>query len=163
MNPRLIVRLAGALSVAACTSAFPKARTSIFPNGVYRFDERVTGLITDLRGHLRIVGDSVEILDASPACLQDKLPPTAGRSQSFRCGDFRVLASRESGHWEFTYATTKTVRTESESCVAYKTTESGVKRCVQTVKERQEHSVPVGGALNLVAIDTTPPPLPGVP
>jgi hypothetical protein len=166
MNSRPIPRLAGLaglLGLTACAGALPRAQTTVYANGVYAFDERAMGLTTDLSGHLRIVGDSIEMLDVSPPCVENTLPPTAGRSQSFRCGLFSVYASHETGRWQFDYTTTKTVQSETESCIAYKTTEAGERRCTQTVTERRERTVPVTGTLRLVVVDTTPPTLPGVP
>jgi hypothetical protein len=148
--------------LGACAGTLPKANTSLFPNGTYQFYEHATGITTDFSGRVEIAGDSMHVTESSPSCLENTMRSQGYRAQSFTCGDFSLLASRETGHWEFRYATKRTVEETVEVCIAY-TTVNGRQTCKATQKEHRERVIPVNGVLRLTRIGPADAPRSGTP
>jgi hypothetical protein len=162
MRPYTMLYAATVFSMVACAGALPKAQTSVFPNGTYEFYEHTQAITTDLSGRLEIVGDSVKMLDTSPMCIEDRVPIAGARVQTFKCGEFALSASRETGRWQFRFATQHTVESVVETCINWDTV-NGRQVCKATTKERREHVIPVSGTLRLTPINAESATRAGVP
>jgi hypothetical protein len=149
--------------LGACAGALPKANTSVFPDGTYQFYEHAAGVTTEFAGRIQVAGDSVKLVESTPECIEEPLHTTDPyHAQAFRCGDFRVTATRRSDRWTFAYATQRTIQDEVQTCAIYETI-AGRQVCTKTHVERRERVVPVTGTLRLTRLDASASGRSGVP
>jgi hypothetical protein len=157
MPVRVLCVLVVTVVAGACAGALPKANTSVFPDGTYQFYEHAAGVTTDFRGRVRVAGDSIEVIEASPACIEQPVHSVdPDHVQAFRCGEFALNASRRGGRWVFGYATQRTVQDEVQTCAIYETI-AGRQVCTKNHTERRERLIPLSGTLRLspVAADSS--------
>src|SRR3569833_2380274 len=138
---------------SACANRMYR-QAAVDRDGVYAFSEHARSLPTDFSGRLRVTGDSVTVLSASPACAaQPPIPLSSGQAQKFSCGAFTLFAMRHDGRWTIEYATERTVQEVLHKCIALTTTD-GVQQCTATTAERRDRIVPVRGALRVIRVAT---------
>lgn len=145
----LLVAMAGVMGCA--TSGMSNVKTAAFANGMYDFRERGDP-IESFTGRLRIVSDSVEVLQSTPYCVQGKRVATT-ETFVFTCGSYGITALYRTGQWTFRYTGTTTEAVHSETCTVYQKTPSGGQVCTKTTTSRADRVVPFSGTLHLTPVD----------
>jgi hypothetical protein len=153
MHARTISAMAGCCFLTACAGAMKGSGAGPL-NGLYEFSEHPAGVSDALSGRVRISPDSISIFESSPSCTQAmRLLQT--EPFGFKCGDYGLLADRQTGHWKLLYTSSRTDVTMTTRCIFYEKTKDGKQVCTQTTTERHEHVTPVRGELRLMPLDVT--------
>jgi hypothetical protein len=147
------IALGSIVVLAGCaTSGVPNVRTAAFPDGLYEFQERGEQATETFTGKVRILQDSMTVVESTPFCLQK---PRAAKTEAFvfTCGDYGLTGYYRAGQWTMRYLGSRTQAVHTDNCVEYRKTPTG-QTCVKRQSDRHDRVIPFSGVLHLSPSDT---------
>lgn len=144
--------LVGPCLLTACAGTMRNGGSVGVFKGVYQFSEHPSGVSHALSGRLRVMDDSISLIDPTPICTQaQRLQETD--SFVFKCGDYGLTAYHQTGgRWRIMYETSRIDQVETTGCAAYEM-KAGKRTCTQTVRDHQDRVTPIRGDLWLTPIE----------